>query len=97
MGTIDIEFVSDQNKPMCFTLHRVLHVPGLNKRLLSIDAFTHQSPDFRVEFSPEATKFTFNQLITLSLKSKTNDSFSPASYSANHKSKPNKSKSDPKL
>ena len=57
--TLDIGAISDQFNSVQFYLEKVYYIPGLNTRLFSIDAFTSQHPNYRVEFHSNSTIFHF--------------------------------------
>ena len=59
-GKVTIKFIADKGHECSLTLQRVLYVPGLDKRLLSVDSFVHKS-HFQVQFSRHGAKLIFDQ------------------------------------
>ena len=49
-GKVLIQFTADEGHECTLTLERVLYVPGLDKRLLSVESFVNKS-HFQVQFS----------------------------------------------
>ena len=57
-GEVNINFTSEQGQKCNLKLKRVLHIPGLNRRLFIIPAFVRDS-SFRVTFNKNNTRLHF--------------------------------------
>ena len=77
-GECNVDFYSDEGNKCTLHLHRVLHLPGLTRRLFSVGSFT-SDPNYSVTYVRGAVKLGFNRDNSLTIDL---PSIDPSSFEA---------------